>query len=360
MDEKIERMLVAKATRKGVPINATLELTPLCNMNCNMCFVRQNKSDLDQELLSVAQWKDIIIQMKEAGTLFVSLTGGEPLLYDGFKEIYLMLHKMGMVVTVNTNGTLIDKSMVDFFIQYPPRRINITLYGSSNETYDKLCHNTGGFIRVMSAIKLLKQKGIQIKLNGTIVPENYNEMDELNNIAKSLNIPIEMETYIYPAHRERKCKFDYNSRLSASDAGCAYFKECQFRFDDGFSNYVDMVLNDLEEYKHRPEDLPASPMECHGGKASLFVNWKGRMQPCIFMDHVSIDILENGFDASWQYIKQKTSEIYLPKECSNCDLRVACSVCAAKCYLENHDFNQVPKYLCEYTQKVVELMKKRK
>ena len=59
-------------------------------------------------------------QMKEAGTLFVLLTGGELLLYPGFREVYLGLRKMGMILTVNTNGTLLDEGWADFFAQHPP------------------------------------------------------------------------------------------------------------------------------------------------------------------------------------------------------------------------------------------------
>ena len=73
------------------------------------------------------------------------LTGGEPLLFPGFKELYIELQKMGMILTINTNGTLIDEEWADFFQKYKPRRMNITLYGADDQAYEQLCHYPGGF-----------------------------------------------------------------------------------------------------------------------------------------------------------------------------------------------------------------------
>lgn len=251
MNDKIELQLVENATRKGFPINVTLELIPLCNMNCEMCFIRLSKQEMLSQgrLRTIDEWKRIIDQMKEAGTFFVLLTGGEPLLYDGFKEIYLYLHQMGMVITINSNGTLIDEKMADFFMNYPPRRINITLYGVSNDTYNKICHHPSGFDKAIKGIKLLKERGIQIKLNGTIVSDNDNEIEGLHEISKELDIPIEVETYIYPSHRERLIPFKAESRLSSIEAGNAYMNDMRLEKEENFSQYCKDVLNDIQIFK---------------------------------------------------------------------------------------------------------------
>ena len=119
-----EKRLISKAARSHTPINGSFELLPLCNMNCGMCYVRLSRPEMDRQghLHSAAEWISLARQMQKSGTLFLLLTGGEPLLFPDFKTLYLELRSMGMILTINTNGTLIDETWADFFAQYPPRR----------------------------------------------------------------------------------------------------------------------------------------------------------------------------------------------------------------------------------------------
>lgn len=142
----VERMLLAQAKRSCTPANGSIELLPLCNMNCDMCYVRLSREEMECQgrMRTAEEWLEIGRQMKKAGVLFLLLTGGEPFLYPDFKRLYLGLKQMGMILTINTNGTLIDEELADFFAKNKPRRINITLYGTDEETYINLCHYPKG------------------------------------------------------------------------------------------------------------------------------------------------------------------------------------------------------------------------
>ena len=102
----VERMLLDQARRTCAPANGSIELLPLCNMNCDMCYVRLSKEEMEAKgrLRTADEWLEIGKQMKEAGVLFLLLTGGEPFLYPDFRRLYLELRKMGMIITINTNG----------------------------------------------------------------------------------------------------------------------------------------------------------------------------------------------------------------------------------------------------------------
>jgi Predicted Fe-S oxidoreductases len=94
----VERALVNKATANRTPINATIELTPTCNFRCDMCYIRMEKSQAEKRggLRSIEEWLHIADQLQEIGTLFILLTGGEPLLYPDFKELYIRLKEKGI------------------------------------------------------------------------------------------------------------------------------------------------------------------------------------------------------------------------------------------------------------------------
>ena len=145
----VESRLVEKATQHRIPISAAFELTPLCNLSCDMCYVRMNARELAMlgRVRSMDEWMKTAEELKAMGTLFILLTGGEPLLYPNFKELYLALREMGFIITINTNATLITEEVAELFSRVKPRRLNVSLYGGCNETYKDLCHISNGYDR---------------------------------------------------------------------------------------------------------------------------------------------------------------------------------------------------------------------
>ena len=174
----VERAFIERAKKTHTPIQGSIELLPLCNMNCNMCYVRLSKEEMEQQgrLLTLDEWITIGKQMVKSGVLFLLLTGGEPLLYPDFKKLYLELRKMGMILTINTNGTLIDEEWAAFFGKYKPRRINITLYGKDREAYEKLCHYPEGYNRTIRGVQMLKEQGVDVKMSSSITPWNKDDI----------------------------------------------------------------------------------------------------------------------------------------------------------------------------------------
>lgn len=112
-----EKRILLRAAQLQRPVNGTLELLPLCNMNCDMCYIRRDRSEVESGggLRTAEEWIELGEEMRKAGVLFLLLTGGEPLLFPDFQRLYLELKRMGMVFTINTNGTLLDEKWADFF-----------------------------------------------------------------------------------------------------------------------------------------------------------------------------------------------------------------------------------------------------
>ena len=217
--DSMEKRLIQKAYIKQAPINGSLELLPLCNMNCDMCYVRLSKAEMEQKgrLRTKEEWISLARQMKDAGTLFLLLTGGEPLLFPEFKELYKELQNMGMILTINSNGTLINEEWADFFAKHKPRRINITLYGADDQAYGKLCHYPAGFQKTVNAIRMLRDREIDVKINGSITSKNEEDIKKILDIAKQYDAAVNLDTYMYPASRERNKPFDEQSRMNPKD-----------------------------------------------------------------------------------------------------------------------------------------------
>lgn len=216
-----------KANQNHVPITANFELTPTCTLNCDMCFIHTERNVVERHggLLPLQQWLDWAEQLQDMGTLFILLTGGEPMLYPHFKELYTRLREMGFILTLNTNGTLIDNEMVRILQTHKPRRINVTLYGSSRETYGRLCHNPQGYTLCVEALKRLKKAGIDVKLNVSIVRKNEKDYDEIIRLTRQLDIPAEVNSYMFPLSRP-ECGSLRNIPAERLDADKAAASRC--------------------------------------------------------------------------------------------------------------------------------------
>lgn len=353
----IEQMLVERAFRMRLPIACTLELTPLCNFDCRMCYVRLSGEELRGRgrLLSGSEWLRIAEEMKTAGVLFVLLTGGEPLLHPDFREIYRGLISMGMIVSVNTNGSLIDEEWADFFAENRPRRVNITLYGADEATYEKLCRAKGQFEKVMRGIKLLKERGVAVKMSGSLVPENEAQTGALLDISEGLDVPVNITTYMYPVTRERGRAYDETARLSPEAAADRRFeillRECKGA-PGGTLLQLERMLALVRP--HEPAADGHYPMRCRAGRSAAAINWQGKMRPCVMLPHPEADVCSGGFENAWRKLAEAAEAINTSSKCGTCEYRELCPVCAACALSEERMFDAVPEYLCRYTQRYVE------
>lgn len=354
----VERMLLDQARRTRTPANGSIELLPLCNMNCDMCYVRLSREEMEAKgrLRTADEWLEIGRQMKDAGVLFLLLTGGEPFLYPDFRRLYLELRKMGMIITINTNGTLIDEDLAAFFGKYKPRRVNITLYGTDEETYANLCHYPGGYEKTLRGIRLLREQGVDVKVGGSLARANRDDLDKLLDIGEELDIPVRVDTYMMPATRERDLPYNIQSRLNPEEAARARIHA--LKREMGPELFPQYVRQSVERADH-PEPVEAKPghMSCMAGQCSFTINWQGEMRPCVILTEPAISVFEVGFKAAWKYIVEETHKILLNEKCSNCHMRHLCRTCAASALLETGSYDGVPDYMCRYAGESLRILR---
>lgn len=354
----VERMLLNQAKRTRTPANGSIELLPLCNMNCDMCYVRLSREEMEAKgrLRTADEWLEIGRQMKDAGVLFLLLTGGEPFLYPDFRRLYLELRKMGMIITINTNGTLIDEDLAEFFGKYKPRRVNITLYGTDEETYANLCHYPGGYEKTLRGIRLLREQGVDVKVGGSLARANQDDLDKLLNIGEELDIPVRVDTYMMPATRERDLPYNMQSRLNPEEAAQARIHA--LKREMGPELFPQYVRQSVERADH-PEPAEAKPghMSCMAGQCSFTINWQGEMRPCVILTEPAISVFEVGFEAAWKYIVEETHKILLNEKCSTCHMRHLCRTCAASALLETGSYDSVPDYMCRYAGESLRILR---
>lgn len=357
MQDTVEQAMLRRASFLQKPITGSLELLPLCNMNCDMCYIRIEKKEMEAKggFKTADEWIQMGQEMAQAGVLFLLLTGGEPLLFPDFKKLYRALKKMGMVLTVNTNGTLLEEEWADFFAQYKPRRINITLYGADDGAYEKLCHYPGGFSKTLKAIQLLKERNVAVKINGSVTKDNRKDMESIYQIGRELKVPVHMDTYMLPGIRERNLPLEKQARLSPEEAAVAEIRVEQMEMmSENFEQYVKKMLAQIEQ----KEMLFFDQMMCLAGNCSFAMDWQGKIRPCVTLEQPAISAFDKGFLPAWKEISDSAKELKISKKCCGCSLRPLCKICPASAWLETGRYDGVPEYLCRYTKEMVRILKK--
>lgn len=334
--------LFIKAEQQGIPLSGAFELTSRCTLDCKMCYIHRHEQD--REAINGEKdtkwWIDIANEAAKAGTLPVLLTGGEPMIRRDFEEIYLACRNAGLLVSVNTNGTLLTDEKIRFFKENTPQKLNITLYGTSRETYANLCGNGEIYETVVEAIRKLKEAKINVKLNYSVTPQNVSDAPEALDFARGLDIPIQPVTYMFPPIRT-ECGA-MSGRLTPQEAARAHFEWQKNLLGNDFANYLGSK-NTSQPYADITDC--GERINCRAGSTTFWITWKGEMTPCGMMNTPSVPITD--FKEAWNTIRQKRKEIYLPDECTGCELRRECDMCAAAAYAETGSFNGKPDYVCK-------------
>ncbi len=318
----LSRYLERRAREKGIPIHGQFELTPLCNLSCKMCYVHLTGNQMSgKKIMPVEQWKHLARQAFDAGMFRTTLTGGECLTYPGFDELYLYLHSLGCQVDVLTNGVLLTEERVRFFTEHPPALVQVTLYGCSEDTYERVTGQRA-FEQVISGLKRIREAGLPLAVS--ITPNRFlgEDIFETIRLAHTLSDEVFINTSLFSPREET------GRDLDDLDAG---FYARILRYDQELKG----IHNPSVPVETLPEpggncSAPAQcGLECGGGRSWFALNWKGEMQPCNRLSALAYP-LRDGFQEAWRSINSFAVSYPRIAACEGCAYEAICNRCAGR------------------------------
>ncbi|MGB8452083.1 MAG: radical SAM protein [Anaerocolumna sp.] len=352
---QLSGILAKDSMEKKIPLIGEFELTARCNLTCKMCYVCRKGNDTEamKRERSAKEWIRLAREAFDAGMLFLLLTGGEVFLRKDFKTIYEEISMMGFNVSVYSNGTMITPQVASWLGRIAPSQIDVTLYGASPETYQKVCGDASGYERAMRGIELLIAQGINVQLRTTIVRGNVGDYDKLNEIAGKSGMTLGIVNYISP-RREGSLTSPETERLSPKEL-VEFEKKISMEdynniSDNQYSVHpMEATLNDKLNNSGINLNMKDS-FPCSSGKNSFWVTWDGRMVPCSFMAKPETFPFEKGFTAAWEELKKLCASVPVCKTCNQCSLQEFCTSCPAELMNETGSFEHPAIYLCELAQ----------
>jgi len=319
----------------------TIEVTRRCPLECAHCY---NNLPMDDQQarsreLTYQELCGILDEMADAGCLWLLFTGGEIFARRDFLDIYTYAKRKGFLITLFTNGTLITPKIADYLAGWKPFAIEITLYGHTKETYERLTGIPGSYDMCIRGINLLKERGLPLKLKTVAVSINKHEIWDMKQFAEEMGLEFKFDAMMNP-------------RIDCSQSPLAVRLTAE--------EVVAMDLQDprrVEEWQrfaqqfNGPSHTPEHSDEvyhCGGGISSFAIDPEGKMSICVLSHVDAYDLRKGSFREGWDdfLLKARSKKISLITKCVDCQIKAVCGMCPANGELENGHPEKPVDFLC--------------
>ena len=333
------------AEARRIPVQGTIEPTFRCNLNCVHCYVNEpaGAADVRAREMTTERAKALIDEVVEAGCLSLLLTGGEVLVRPDFPEIYCHAIASGLRVTVFTNGTMVTEEIADLFDRHRPLAVEITLYGMTAETYDRVTRVPGSFARCLQGIDRLLARGLRLKLKTMALTWNVHEIPAMREFA-----------------REKGCEFQHDGILNPR-VDCGASRTGELRLTP--AQVVALDLDDPEQARRLKEACDEAlsadhsgpgdeqVYSCGAGRNTFTVDPYGSLQLCQLSRRNGYDVKAGTFDQGWNHhLPALRARTWQSNDvCRRCSLISLCASCAGASELEHGDPETIVAHFCEVT-----------
>lgn len=341
---KLERIRSSEVTKdykrrilaERVPVSASIELTMRCNLHCSHCYCppgdRQRELDTDEV-------KSVFDRMAEMGTLFLTMTGGDPLLRKDFPELYRHAKDRGMLVTVYTNGTLIDDAIGELWDALPPYLVEISLYGLTRQVYERVVRVRGSYDRCLAGIHRVLEGGHALALKCPVTKENAHEVAGIAQLAMDLGV-----------------EFRYDPLILATMEGERHPHELRLAPEEIVALEASDVEKDRAWNKYLNEEEHLAPegdrlFSCGAGQNFLHVDPYGNVQVCLMVKNFQRSLREKPLERIYhedfpEIISIRRDEV---SKCGGCEHRATCHNCPGVALWETKSNHSHVDFACQLT-----------
>jgi radical SAM protein with 4Fe4S-binding SPASM domain len=337
---------------RRAPIAFDLEVTARCNNDCRHCYINLPAGDRDARAreLSLYEIECISSEAVSLGAVWCLLTGGEPLLRDDFFELYLALKRQGLLVSVFTNACLVTPEHVELFRKYPPRDIEVTLYGATEATYERVTRRPGSYQAFVRGLDGLLSGGVKVRLKAMALRSNVHELQAIAQFCRARTRdyyrfdPLLHLRFDRDAVRNAEIRAE---RLSPEEV-VAVERADEERFGALQKGCNELILPELAhtDCNHL--------FHCGTGLGSFTVSFDGRFRLCSSLWHPETvyDLRHGTLAEAWRehvpLVRDlRSSRKEFLERCRVCPIINLCLWCPAHSYLELGEMDTVVDYFCQ-------------
>lgn len=174
---------------------ASWEINLGCNFACTHCYLGLKEF----AGLSWEQKVKLLDIMRDAGVLWLQITGGEPTIDKHFQDAFRYAYSLGMMLTVSTNASrLWEKSLLTMFEECPAYRLVVSVYGASEESFDQLTQRRGAWKAFTRGMDAAREANLPVRLNIIVTNDNAHETDAMVAMAEERGLAHHVFTNMVP------------------------------------------------------------------------------------------------------------------------------------------------------------------
>ncbi|MGA7617194.1 MAG: radical SAM protein [Thermoanaerobaculia bacterium] len=246
------------------PLTASLELTYRCNWRCVFCY---NPRHSDVRRLERDEWMTVLDDLRELGTLTVTLTGGEALASPDFLSVAKAVRERAFALRVFTNGSLVDAETAKEIAALQPAAVEISMHGATRDVHDRTTGLPGSFDAMLSGLTRLRDEGVRVLLKTPVTNLNEHQIDQMLDLAASLGVKYRMDATITPRDDGDRGPLVYTASRDAMRRVAEIGLE---------SNTLGFI------------ERPEKAANCGLGRITMAVDPEGNVFPCIQWRHTSL------------------------------------------------------------------------
>lgn len=245
------------ALERAQPLSASLEITYRCNWRCVFCY---NPRHGDLRGLPSERWLGVLDELRELGTLYVALTGGEPLTHPQFLAIARGVRERALALRVLTNGALVTEELAAELASLRPMAVELSIHGANAATHDRATATPGSFEAMLRGLDRLLREQVSVVLKAPLTHLNEDEMEEMQRIAADRGVPLRLDPVLTPRDDGDPGPLAYRASPAA----------------------VARMFRALGAHGQIPsEDRVAGGVNCGLGRTTLAIDPEGNVFPCL-------------------------------------------------------------------------------
>jgi len=350
--------VISRTVRKHRPLSVHFDLTYRCNERCVHCYLDHD----DHGEMSTSECIAVLEEMAQAGTLFLTFSGGEIFLRPDLIEILAAARRLHFDISLKTNALLITRERAAKLRELGVRKVQISVYSNEPAVHDAITKVPGSLARTLAAIPMLLEEGVKVKLACPLMRQNLLAYRGVMALAEKLGVPYVLDMTITPmmdgtegplAHRVSAAELlpvFQDSALHAckpqADA-TAPVSAMEWPLEMGSG-----VSSGLESSAY--EDLP-----CSAGHNSCYISPYGDVFPCVQLPQAAGNLRRESFSEIWNHSPKlerlrAVRESQLPT-CSKCEIRSYCERCPGLALMEGGDLLGAYERACELAEQKARL-----